>query len=590
MYAHWSSNTDRFNTDQFNTNQFNDTHTLPVVPEGYQFTVEARPSGVSIQESRDLAGMPSVPGQYYFEPIPQVPEEMYFREITGESQENGENSFSEVLSDPWWYTELLRQSPEAGLRVELEELIWLAVAHSPAVQSMLIEPQILSARAEQKLGDFDITNYVDSIFRDTSEPVGNTLVTGGPDRLNEHLWENRSGFRGRNQSGGQTEFFQEFLFRDSNSLFFVPTNQSDTRMVLRYTQPLMRGRGSDYNRASYVVASIAANQSRFSASATLQEHAYRISEAYWEIYVSQAIIVQIQRGLESLQSLHDQLQGRSELDSLKSQILRAQAAIYRQSAELASAEARRKSAEANLKAAVGSPELLKSPARLIPTSRVVLSVPDSDAEQERLKALQFQPRIQEATEGVKSARKQLQVAEHELKPTLNMVMEGYLRGLNGDFNAARSFGDQFSTTPSYHVGLAYQRPRANTAARAILQERRMELRKALLKLDEALLSVSAEVEGAVARVLAAYQQMDAAVRSTAATEAEVQYLSALWNDAFLSGSKQSSLQLDQLLNAHIQLIISQNNWVQSEKEYMLALARLQLATGSLLPSWMASPE
>ena len=84
--------------------------------------------------------------------------------------------------------------------------------------------------------------------------------------------------------------------------------------------------------------------------------------------------------------------------------------------------------------------------------------------------------------------------------------------------------------------------------------------------------------------------MDSAIRSTAATEAEVQYLTALWNDAFLSGNKQSSLQLDQLLNAHIQLILSQNNWVLAEKEYMLALARLQLATGTLLPAWMPCPE
>jgi outer membrane protein TolC len=176
------------------------------------------------------------------------------------------------------------------------------------------------------------------------------------------------------------------------------------------------------------------------------------------------------------------------------------------------------------------------------------------------------------------------VAEHELKPTLNLVLEGYSRGLNGDFDAARSFGDQFTGTPSYNAGLAYQRPRRNIAAQAIARERRMEVRRALLELEDTLLHVGAEVESAAAAVQASYRLLESAIHAAIANRAEVEYLQSLWNDSFVRGLGMNSLQLDQLLNAQIQLIAAENQWVSAERDLMIALARLELSTGSLLPA------
>ncbi len=517
-------------------------------------------------------------------PLPRVSEEFSFSPSQSILEQPIEPGGQAAGSGPWWHPDVVRGGGSSALRVELEELVWLAVAHSPTIQALLVEPQILDSRAAQKLGEFDPSNFVDSVFKDTSEPVGNTLTTGGPPRLNDDLWENRAGLRGRNQYGGQTEAFQELFFKDSNSLFFSPNDQANTKMVLRYTQPLMRGRGTEYNCSSFVVATIAANVSKHQASYALQEHIMRLTTAYWDIYASSATNIQNRRGIEKLQRLRDQLAGRQELDSLKSQILRAEAAIHRQNASLAQAIAQQQAAEANLKAAVASPTLRQSTARIVPTTPILNEPPQIEIEDERTKALQNHPKILEASESIKSVRTQLRVAEHELKPTLNLVLEGYTRGLNSNYDAIRSFSDQFSTTPSYHAGVAYQRPYNNTLAKMILRERRLELRRALLRLDETLLNVSAEVESAVAAVQSAYQQLVAAARSTRASEVEIEFLETKWNNAFIADARSSSLQLDQLLNAHIQLIASQNNWVQTERDYMLAVARLQLATGSLLPA------
>ncbi len=52
---------------------------------------------------------------------------------------------------------------------ELDELMWMAIQHSPYVRSLLIDPQIQEARATSALGVFDPTPFINSVFNDTSD-------------------------------------------------------------------------------------------------------------------------------------------------------------------------------------------------------------------------------------------------------------------------------------------------------------------------------------------------------------------------------------------------------------------------------------
>jgi outer membrane protein TolC len=414
--------------------------------------------------------------------------------------------------------------------------------------------------------------------------VGNTLITGTAGRLNDHVWNNNSGLRAKNARGGLTEFSQAFDFKDSNSNFFLPSDQADTKMVMRYTQPLLRGAGVTYNRSTIVIASLRADESMQDAIRQIQSHALSIITTYWELVAARASYRQVERGLSQLEELHAQLVGRSDIDTLKSQQLRAESAIYKQRAAQAKALAQMQAAEANLRAAVAAPQLREQVgAELIPLTLPADWKGQVSREDELASALNYHPEIQAIRIGLQAARVKLQVAENELRPTLNLVMEGYVRGLNGDYDAAKSFGDQFSEgAPSYSAGMAYQRPYRNTAAKAILRERRLELRRTLLDLDHTLLSVGASVESALAQLDAAFSELESAVRSTLAIHAELDYLLARWQDAFLDGTARNLL-LDQLLNSQIQLIQAENGWARAQADHMLALARLKQASGSLLP-------
>ncbi|MCA9194015.1 MAG: TolC family protein [Planctomycetales bacterium] len=487
------------------------------------------------------------------------------------------------LTQPWWVGDLdnIQEMPNGW---QLDDLIWLAVENSPYVQSLLIAPQIEQTRAVAELGQFDPNSFVESILHDTSDPVGNTLTTGGASRFNEHFWQNRIGVKNKSVRGTLTEFAQEIGMRDNNSTFFVPTNQADTKLLLRYTKPLMRGAGKDYNQSPYVIAGLIASGSASEASQSIQQHAYTITEAYWNLFVARAQRQQIERGLERIKQVRDRIQARSDLDALRNQVLGADATLSSQQANLARVTARIRKAEVDLRASVAAPELQQHD-----SSAIVPITPTSDWKfelspgEELQSALTYHPKVQAIQASLKAARVRLDVAENELRPTLNLVLEGYLRGLNGDFDISQSVADQFSKgAPSYSAGLSYARPYRNTAAKAILRERRLQLRQLLLDLDNTLLTIGANVESAIANVDAAYQELDAAVRATLATHAEVEYLLAQWENAYLDRT-QTNLILDQLLDAQTNLIAAENQWAEAQGRHMIAMASLRLATGSLLP-------
>lgn len=492
-----------------------------------------------------------------------------------------------ALAEPYWVIEVLQlaasNKPELQ-PLQFDQAIWDALTHSPYVKAVLTVPQISQAKISEASGIFDQTPFVDSIFNDTSDPVGNTLTTGGPSRLNEMRLDNAVGVRAKNQLGGTAELAQNLQMRNNNSVFLSPKQQADAKMLLRLNQPLMRGAGRAYMTSSLRIAEFNAGVTQHEAMRKLQLHAEAIATAYWNLFAARAIKMQAERGTERLIYLRDELLKRAEVDGLKSQLLRAEAAIARQSSTRARAQADVATAEASLRAMVNSPALADGPAMLMPATPPIDEPFVVDRVSELQAALLYHPDLLAARDRIKAATTRLKVAENELRPTLNLVMEGYLHGLNGDYGLGDSMSDQFSRgRPSYAGGLNYQRPYRNITSKAILRERRLELRQLLLDLENTLLTVTAEVDRAIADVNFSYDDLVAAVKSTIASDEEVRYLDGRWQNAFVE-TTQPSLLLDELLNAQNQLIQAENSWARAQAEHMIAFAKLHVATGMLLNS------
>jgi outer membrane protein len=521
------------------------------------------------------------------------------------AQDSGESQSAtpEVLQDPttddpapgdcWWKSEVgvpLRLS-DRKWSIQLDDLLLLALEHSDLVQSLRIEPLIQQTEIALETAAFDPAAFVDSKWNDLSDPVGNTLVTGGPDRLNEHHLENKAGLRQKNRLGGRLEAAQELNLRDSNSVFFRPNNQANTRMVLSYTQPLMRGRGRCYNEGFVVLAQIDTDIARRQLEQRLQDHLLDVADAYWNLYLQRARLVQQRRALDRTIELQEELENRAEIDVVRSQILRARGAVAQRRSGVKRAEVGVKNQEAIVWSLTNAPDLANR--------KVIEILPESGPDCRPLplnsagsvtEAINRRPEIAVVFEKIHAAQTRLGIAEHELLPTLNLVMETYVRGLDGDYDVGRSLSRQFdSGAPSYSIGLSFLMPYGNAAAKANLSKRQLEMSQLAHELNATLKRVTVEVENSLRDIEATQVEITANTESLEAAAAEFDYLLDRWR--MLPGEDRlASLLLDEALGALDRLVFAEAAYAQSQVDYALAITRYKRAAGMLLQMQPVSPD
>ncbi len=177
------------------------------------------------------------------------------RELPAESREMAREWPTSLLADEplaGWWDAAVRQplwSGTTGYDTLLDDLVGRTLQYSLEVKAASQQVLIRQTMIEEAYSVFDWATFLESKWKDLDEPVGNALITGGPPRLLHDQMVTKAGVRRRNELGGELEFSQQLGTEHSNSLFFVPPNQGQSRLALSYRQPLLRGAGRKYNRA-----------------------------------------------------------------------------------------------------------------------------------------------------------------------------------------------------------------------------------------------------------------------------------------------------------------------------------------------------
>jgi outer membrane protein TolC len=480
---------------------------------------------------------------------------------------------------PLLTTKLHRVQP-----IDLEQLIWQSMQYSMRVQSILKMPKIQRSEIDIARGDFDPMRYARSNFKDTSDPVGNTLTTGGPNRLNDYFWENAVGIRDRNQFGGKTDFGQAIDARDSNSLFFRPNNQVDSKLTLNYSQPLMRGSGVFYNTSSIRISQIKTEQELAIANTNLQQHARTIHSAYWELLLARFQLAQVIKAKVRFKTLSIELENRRGIDVLKMHTDRAESMIQAMTAQDSELRAKVRGYQADLARLVGSPEIQRTVCdEMIPLTRPIASLPPLDSlDDELYNALMHRGELQEIRSQIETESVRKQIAANELRPTLDLVVEGYVRGLAGEKRLLDSLSRQFdSGAPSYSGGFSYQSPYKNRVARANLQGRAMAMAERIDAYEDRKMEVEAQVYKAIEMSKGTYQAILASLYSARAVQSEVENQRDRLEDFFNEGSSPSSI-LNELFDSENRLLNAEKELATRQIEHMQALIQIKYESGTLL--------
>ena len=468
-------------------------------------------------------------------------------------------------------------------QVDLEQLIWQSMQYSPRVQSILIAPKIQRTDIDSARGEFDRRRIARTNYHDTSDPVGNTLTTGGPNRLNEQFWENSIGLRDNNTLGGKTELTQMFNARDNNSLFFKPNNQADTKLSLNYTQPLLRGSGRYYNTSSIRLAGIKTNESIAKANRELQNHAMDVINVYWEMVLHRYLLQQARNGQERLKQIKVHLLNREGRDLVQTHVSRANSAIANQQAQIVTAKANIMGLQESLRRLVNSPDLDQANCfEIVPLTMPATELPVFPLEEELLSALHHRGDILAIQETIQAAVVQRKLAANELRPQLDLDTSSYIRGLRGNSEFAQAYGNQFAEgRPSIAAGLTGIRPVGNRTSKANLTSRELELAKLQLDYKNELNKARADIISAIYSAQATYETTLAAVEGTFASRDEVNGQKDRF-ETYYGETPSISVILNDLLDAENRLIASENSWATKQIQHMLALVKIKYESGTLM--------
>jgi len=491
----------------------------------------------------------------------------------------------------WWHTKVIIPLDERDTElINPDTLLHHALQNSPFILAISKSPLIRQTNVGEACAEFDPEIFLLSQFDDRYDPVGNQLTTGTTAPfLKDHIWSGDLGVRRKMMNGATLEARQQFGFQNSNSSFFDPQDQGTATLSLNYAQPLLRGRGSAYNRHQILIAQLDSTASWDVFAAQLQDELTKIVEAYWSLYFHRARLLQkennVKRGEEVLRKLED----RSALDSLPSQIARARSAVQLRRTELANARRDIKNAETNIRRLIGSPENFQAMApELLPEEAPSLIEPQRDLTSVIEQAIQLRPEIKQAIQRGKVAAVQKRVSEHELLPELNLIFNTYVAALKGDSDILGAWGDQFTgSSPGYGVGFEFNTPYYRRAARSINKRQGLVLDQVRHEIDQTVNNVVAEAQIAWRQVDSAYQTVISAAAAISAARTDLLQNEARWNsfaliEGDLSEGQNPTTLLDQLLDAQQRLANAELTYSESLLEFKRAEVELKRATGQLL--------
>ncbi|HBE67078.1 MAG TPA: hypothetical protein DDW52_02915 [Planctomycetaceae bacterium] len=486
----------------------------------------------------------------------------------------------------FWWQPIVAQSlrPESNpSAVDVIGLMQAAVQNSCRVVAVEQTQWIRAQDAVAAIANLDPTIYATTRFDDTSDPVGDLLTTGGPDRLVQRRWAMDAGLRGTTGSGATYSLGQQLGHLNNNSTFINPNDQGTARLGAAINQPLLRNRRIDANRSLIVTTRLETDAARAQYLATVSEQLGRIGDIYWKLYFARATLVQRQRHLDRGRNVAMRLEARRALDSAQSQILRARAAVASREATLARTEAKIRNLENELRTLINLPGLSDRPnGEIIPVQSVTRAVPNLNVELEVARALATRPELMELGKQISMATVQLELARNRLQPELNLILEGYLAGLEGGSNVPGAWAEQFSEgRPSYAGGFEFEAPYRNRAAQAAVRQQQFVLVRLQNLLAERRANIRAEVENAVRVLEASGIEARGRKRSLASTGEELEYQQLRWEK--LKGDERlAQFQLDELLGTQDRLFQEEQSLLQALTDLNRSIIDVQVATGALV--------
>jgi outer membrane protein TolC len=472
----------------------------------------------------------------------------------------------------------------ARVLLTLENAVLAAVRNNLDLETARIGKSITAADIERAEAAFDWVVGAGAGFDRIDQPSVGILFPGSgsgstviPNVTNQRNWSFDAGVSRALESGGTLSLTARSSRIDNlDSDLYTPDPAWSSAVALGFTQPLLRGFGTETALAEIRLAQNRDRIAREALRAQLLDIVARTEQAYWALVSARARLVSAEWLVTVGEEVRDVLAKRREFDATLAEYANAVATVEaRKSVVL---ESRRRLSEAGnaLKAIINDPALpLGGEADVVPADAPSDAPFTADLRKAIETAIARAPSIQQALVAIDSASVGVAVADDGRLPQLDLSAEISWFGLRDDF------GDSYSDIAAgdfvnYAAGLRFSQALGNRAAESAYRQARLRRSQAAVDYERAVQSTVLAVKNALTDCVS-YRQLVEQNRVFRLAQAE-NLRALLVDEKTLAALTPEFLQLKfQLQNG---LALAEDQYFASLVGYQNALAELSRAMGT----------
>ena len=456
------------------------------------------------------------------------------------------------------------------VKLSLQDCIRRALENSLAIQIDGYNPAISATDVLAAEARFDALYFLRSQYNKVNQPTPSQLISANSDERIMSTGLSKLLPTGA-VIGGTYNLVRSFT--DLEFVTLNPSYNSDFSVELR--QPILRGFGVDYNRATIDLTRNGQRIAKQQFRQNVRDFLAEVEKTYWQLVQARRDVTIQYTLVKQTKETWVYLEKRKGFDVYRVQLSRAEALLGTREAEYVQVKNRVHDFEDQLKNLLNDPQLnLGEDIEILPTDVPAMEPVVLDHLAEVQAALDNRAEVQQARLNLDNARIQVATAKNQALPKFDVTLRYTLHGLGT--NAGTSF-DQMSGSnfQDYFVGISFEYPIGNRAARAAMTKRQLQWDQGMSKLQQVIEQVILEVNVAVRQLQTAYRQV---VPSIDAVKAAEENLEAIQKRKVAITPEY----LDFHLRAQETLASARKGLLAALVNYNIAIIQLERAKGTLL--------
>jgi len=491
------------------------------------------------------------------------------------------------------------------IKLSLEGAVRRALANNLDIRVVSYDPEISREEMMRAAAVFDAVVFSGLTYGIQDERANTVFDTSS--EADSRAFQ--VGVRRHTTTGADLEARYSLTRLWTSSRFVTRPTTYEPNFTLEATQPLLRGAGQTVNLAALRVARINRRTSQEAFRQRVESVVTDTVSAYWALWLARED-ERIQKNLlEKTKAIYRVVKAREIIDATDIDIKQAEASIVRRQALLIRARKNVDDIEdALVQLMLGAQGEFVGKVELEPTTEPDDPVGDDegqlvvDAEgeliigdekqliidsQEQLvaaleNALERSSQLAQAKLAIQAAGINVRVAENSLLPSLGVNASATWMGLDKSFTASN---DQMLNSKylSYNIGLLFEYPLGNRAAKASLRRAKFERLQAMTNLRNIAVQIARAVKERIRETHRAQSELVAAKAAVKANDTQLRAIVI---------KREKGRKTPEFLNLELQAIealgVSKRDVEQAIVDYNTALVQLSQVTGTVLRQYGVS--